>query len=244
MSDIASLQPVQQASPSSLSHQKRGVFQGMTVEMGTIQDVTGDISFNLQEIPSGVEIAQHYQEGRRAIFLDQVNQLFESAKELIASQMLGDFSGVYGALFHDFLTELKSVQKKRSYNLSNIRELSERIFDDPSVQHAAVLAAAQIENGMAEGNNMEQMLRQFAQILGEENGPAVRAGYNINSTVTLFAGERVEHFRTLREVYRSVLLSDMSEEEIYDFVVHTLPTRFRFLFRPKENPDSKGERKK
>ncbi|ALJ56476.1 HrpJ-like domain protein [Candidatus Xiphinematobacter sp. Idaho Grape] len=244
MSDIASLQPIQQASPSSPGPQERGVFQGMTVEMGATQDAMGDVSFDLQGILSELEIAQQYQEGRRAIFLGQVNQLFESAKESIASQTLGDFSGVYGALFHDFLAELKSIQKKRDYDLSNIRELSKRIFDDPSVQHAAVLAAAQMENGMAEGNNMEQMLRQFAQILVEENGPAIRAGYNINSTITLFAGERVEHFRTLREVYRSVLLSDMSEEEIYDFVVHTLPTRFRFLFRPKENPDSQGGRKK
>ncbi|QQY08142.1 MAG: hypothetical protein JMM79_02670 [Candidatus Xiphinematobacter sp.] len=232
MSDVASLRPIQQANFSSSGLQKRGIFQGMTVEMGTVQDITEDISFSLQDTPLGLEVLglkveRHHQEGRRAIFQDQASQLFESAKEAIA-QMLGDFSGVYSAAFRNFFLELKSLQKKRGYSPSDIRELSEQIFDDPSVEHAAVLAAAQMENGMAEGNDMEQMLRQFAQVLVEENGTSIRAGYNVNSTITLFAGEQVERFRTLREIYRSVLLSDMSEEEIYNFVVHTLPTRFHF----------------
>jgi len=244
MSDVAPLHPVQQAGLSSLIHQKGGAFQGMTVEMGTIQDVTEDISFSLQDILLELEATRPRQEGQKAILRDQINQLIESAKESIASQMLGDFSGVYSASFRNFLIGLKSLQKKGDYDFSNIRELSERMFDDPSVQHAAVLTAAQMENGMAEGNNMEQMLRRFAQILVEENGRAVRAGYNINPTVGLLAGEQVQHFRTLREMYRSVLLANMSDEELYNFVVHTLPKRFRSIFGPKENPDSKREGKK
>lgn len=235
MSEVTPLHPIQQANLTSLNYRNRGSFQGMAIEIVNTQDMTSDISFDLRNnLLIQSSMAQCYQEGRKAMLRDHANQLFESAKKLITLQMLGDFSDIYGVLFHNFLTELKFIQKKKHYSLSKIRELAEQIFDDPSIRHAAVLAAAQIENSMTEGNSMEQMLRKLAKMFVEENGPAIRAGYNINSVVTRFAGEQVENFRTLRDAYRTVLLSDMSEEEIYNFVVHTFPLRLSCLFGPKE----------
>lgn len=233
MSEITPLHPIQHANPTSLHYRHSGSFQGMVIEIGNMQDITNDIGFSVRSHLHTQIIAQSCQKGRKAIFQDQANQLFESARKLVTSQMLGDFSNMYGVLFRNFLTELKFFQKKRSYTLSNVRELTEQTFDDPSIQHAAVLAAAEMENSMTGGNSMEQMLRKLAQILVEDNGSAIRAGYNINSTVALFARKNFEDFRTLREAYRTVLLSDMNEEEIYNFVVHVLPIRLSRLLLPK-----------
>ena len=134
------------------------------------------------------------------------------------------------------------LKKKKSLNLSTARELAEQLFDDPSAQHAAVLAAAQLAGEMGD-SGMEQMLRNLAHLLMEEEGPAIRAGYNIDSVVALVAGERWDTFRTLREAYRSVLFSDMSEEEIYDFVVHLLPARLRHLHRVKRFKSKMDQKK-
>lgn len=239
----ASIHPVTRTPQTT--DQQRGSFKGISVHGGIVQDATADINFDLRSGTANLLIAQRAGEKKRKAVLSDRASLIRRGAEKRASQLLGDFSEVYGALFRNFLTELKATQKKKRQSLSDLRDLAEQFFDDPSIRHAAVEAAAQMENQMGDSDGLEDMLRHLAQTLMEEEGPEIRAGYNINPAIGIFLGEGeyAATFRALRDAYRETLLSDAPEEQIYNFLVHILPSRLPHSLR-RRRPNTDKERQK
>ncbi len=217
---------------SQATDQQRGSFKGVQVRGGIVQDATSDINFDLRSGIANVLVTQRIGEKtRKGVLLDKATLMRQKA-EKSASQRLSDFEEEYGAAFRSFIGELKTLQKRgRKPTLSDLRDLSEEYFDDPSIRHAAVTAAAQMEEQMGDQDGLAEMLHHLGQTLMEEDGPAIRAGYNINPIIELFAGGTSDTFHALRDAYRETLLSDANEEQIYEFLVHVLPLRLRRLLR-------------
>lgn len=229
---------------SQATDQQRGSFRGVQVRGGIVQDAASDINFDLRSGTANVLIAQKSGEKtRKGVLLDKATLIRQRA-EKTASQRLSDFEEEYGAVFRSFMRELKTLQKRgRKPTLSDLQDLAEEYFDDPSIRHAAITAAAEMEKQMGDQDDLAETLYHLAQNLMEEDGPAIRAGYNINPIIELFAGGTSETFRALRDAYRETLLSDANEEQIYQFLVHVLPVRLRRLLRKGREKETKKRNK-
>lgn len=228
----------------SADNQQRGSFQGVQIRGGIVQDATTDISFDLRSGTANIGIAQRAGERklreRKGILFKRATDI-RRATEKAASRVLGDLTGI---VIRDFHAAIKDYQKRKRLSLSDARDLVEQYFDDPSLQHAAVLAVSHMESQMGDNDGLADMLKELAQTLMEEQGPAIRAGYNINPAIALFAGEELETYSTLREAYREILLSDASEEQIYNFLVHILPLRLRYILRKRRKDQQKKRQKR
>ncbi|PWU11808.1 MAG: hypothetical protein C5B47_00335 [Verrucomicrobia bacterium] len=245
MAEIVSPTPIHSiARVSHATDQQRGSFKGSQIRGGIVQDATIDLNFDMGQ--SNVLISQKAGEKmRKAVLLDKATQMRQAIGKSVA-QRLSDFEEEYGAAFRSFMSELKTLQKRgRKPTFSDLRDLADEYFDDPSIRHAAITAAAQMEEQMGDQDGLADLLHQFAQTLMEEEGPSIRAGYNINPIIELFAGGTSDTFRALRDAYRETLLSDASEEQIYEFLVHVLPLRLRHVLRrQRQNEKDKKKREK
>jgi len=178
---------------------EQGKFQGQDVRtapdaMSLIQDAAEELTFGMAEVVE--KKAAKRKMGEESEVNQRLLQMLEKMQKTVPDMARPD-------QMQRLIDQLKQMQNATP---EDIRNMVREQFKDPTQQFAALDCMREFLEGQPETRELAAKVSEAQRQLETEQGPAIRAGFNISQEAAAAAKNGLSDLQQLRDLYRAQVL--------------------------------------
>lgn len=194
----------------------QGIYRGKTIKE---LRASPDVDFGFQEESDDQEgkSAKSKKAELRVDFKKREEDSFSDQKS-----SLPDFDQFSNSpSFQRFMAQLRRSQRGETYE--ELEDSLTQLFQDPTLKSAALTGALKLLKDQGAAQELIELLEQLLRELTEDQGSAIRAGYNISQVAASVTGATTDTLSALRDFYCQVVFGGQNLIATYRYIMSSFP---------------------